>query len=549
MISSPVGGFRPETADLSLVFSPDRPVFQHPDGTISTGHDLLRAAHRTAALLPDAQIVSLCQDVWHFTVLFLATILRGQSVLLSSDRTPERLVQLATSRNAVCVVLEGDTPTDSLPPGTLILPAPDGSGPDQPDNPVILFDREVATVFTSGSTGQPVAYAKKWGALVIRSIVARELLDPLETPSSLTGTVPPYHMYGFETLVCQAVHTRSLATTGLTAYPADWQKMLELTAEPRVLITTPLQMRALLRADLALPPIERIVSAAAPLAEDLARSTEEALLTVVTEIYGATEIGSIALRRTTDKSAWQLYDTIALHVNDDSVIISAPGAPNIELADLVEQVDARHFRLIGRRNDVVKIAARRASLSALNTILTSLPCVEDGAFVPPNADDGERARMQVLVVATGVDAADILAGLRKQIDPVFLPRSITFVESMPRNSVGKLTAGALRDFATTIMEGEMIGETTFPADHPAFPGHFPGQPVVPGALLLDCALDLADLAPARIDQVKFFRPVRPEEKLQFRLRRESGRLTLTARLADTPNKPLVLRAIMRMQQD
>jgi 3-hydroxymyristoyl/3-hydroxydecanoyl-(acyl carrier protein) dehydratase len=120
---------------------------------------------------------------------------------------------------------------------------------------------------------------------------------------------------------------------------------------------------------------------------------------------------------------------------------------------------------------------------------------------------------------------------------------------MPRNSVGKLTAGALRDFATTIMEGEMIGETAFPADHPAFPGHFPGQPVVPGALLLDCGLDLADLAPARIDQVKFFRPVRPEEKLQFRLRRESGRLTLTARLVDIPNKPLVLRAIMRMQQD
>lgn len=549
MTFAPASGFQLETADLSLVFSPDRSVFSHPDGTVSTGHDLLRAAHRTAALLPDAPIVSLCQDVWHFTVLFLATILRSQSVLLSSDRTAERLLQLAASRSAVCVMLEGDTATEELPVGTLILPAPDGSGTDYPDNPIIPFDREVATVFTSGSTGQPVAYAKKWGALVIRSIVARELLDPEETASSLTGTVPPYHMYGFETLVCQAVHTRSLATTGPTAYPADWQKMLKLTAAPRILITTPLQMRALLRADLDIPPIARIVSAAAPLGEELARRTEEVLSTVVTEIYGATEIGSIAIRRTTDEPVWKLYDTVDLHVHDDSVTVSAPGAPDIELADLVEQLDARHFHLIGRRNDMVKIAARRASLSALNAILTNLPGVEDGAFVPPNADDGHTTRMQVLAVAPEVSAADILSGLRKQIDPVFLPRTITFVESMPRNSVGKLTAGALREFVTTVMEGQIIGEVSFPADHPAFPGHFPGQPVVPGALLLDCGLDLANVSPTKIDQVKFLQPVRPEETLCFRLRQESGRLTLSARMTNTPNAPLVLRAIMRAQSD
>ncbi|BCK76825.1 hypothetical protein EMQ_2431 [Acetobacter aceti NBRC 14818] len=236
-------------------------------------------------------------------------------------------------------------------------------------------------------------------------------------------------------------------------------------------------------------------------------------------------------------------------MHDDSVTVSAPGAPDIELADLVERIDARRFRLIGRRNDMVKIAGRRASLSALNTILTNLPGVEDGAFVPPNTDDGHTMRMQVLAVAPGVSAADILAGLRKQIDPVFLPRTITFVEAMPRNSVGKLTAGALREFATTVMEGQIIGEIAFPANHPALPGHFPGLPVVPGALLLDCGLDLAGLSPAKIDQVKFLRPVRPEETLCFRLRRESGRLTLSARVANTANAPLVLRAIMRTQSD
>ncbi|WP_298135287.1 hypothetical protein [Acidiferrobacter sp.] len=55
----------------------------------------------------------------------------------------------------------------------------------------------------------------------------------------------------------------------------------------------------------------------------------------------------------------------------------------------------------------------------------------------------------------------------------------------------------------------------FPADHPAFCGHFPGNPVVPGALLLDAGL--AAVCAARdipyedlsVDSAKFLDVVRP----------------------------------------
>ena len=64
-----------------------------------------------------------------------------------------------------------------------------------------------------------------------------------------------------------------------------------------------------------------------------------------------------------------------------------------------------------------------------------------------------------------------------------------------------------------------------PADHPAFAGHFPGHPIVPGVVLLDEALRCTEsllAAPAaswQIAQAKFLSPVGPGETLRIRIER------------------------------
>ncbi len=79
----------------------------------------------------------------------------------------------------------------------------------------------------------------------------------------------------------------------------------------------------------------------------------------------------------------------------------------------------------------------------------------------------------------------------------------------------------------------------FPPGHPAFAGHFPEHPIVPGALLLDAALQAIEAADpsgpgaARYDvaAVKFFRPVGPGEALSLSIARSpDGRVRFEWRI-------------------
>lgn len=78
-----------------------------------------------------------------------------------------------------------------------------------------------------------------------------------------------------------------------------------------------------------------------------------------------------------------------------------------------------------------------------------------------------------------------------------------------------------------------------PTDHPAFAGHFPGRPIVPGVVLLDRALRFAAAATKspvagwQIGNAKFYSPVGPGEALHFALQRKpSGALSFTVRSGD-----------------
>ncbi len=424
-------------------------LFRSAAGAVTAGA-FAGDAQRLAAGLPDLPYaINLCRDRYAFAVGFAAALLRGQVSLLTSDRAPGRIAALAARYAGLYAI--ADSPLEGAPVEgpPVVAPGPFG-GPAAPI-PAIPGDQVAVLVFTSGSTGEPVAHTKRWAALAARNRDGGVAFgfDPA-CPATIVGTVPPQHMYGFETTVLLPLHAPAASWCGPVFFPADIRDALAAVPAPRVLVTTPFQLRGLHQAPVALPPLWRVISATAPLDTALAEAAERQwatpeAATEVWEIFGATEVGSAAARRTAAGPEWTPYPQVSLRGEEDAIWVEAPGAVPTRLDDRLELLPDGRFRLLGRRTDVVKLGGHRASLAGLNAALLAVAGVEDGVFVPPDAQaPGAGERMTAFVVAPTRTAEAILADLRGRIDPVFLPRRIVHVERLPRNELGKLPRSALQ---------------------------------------------------------------------------------------------------------
>jgi acyl-coenzyme A synthetase/AMP-(fatty) acid ligase len=424
--------------------SPDSIIAWRADGAV-TLRQFLAEVRQLAALFPaGGHLLNMCSDRYRFSAGLAAAIVAGKVSLLPPTPTAEVVRQIKIFAPDVFCLTDDARCTVDLP--QVQYPVVDLSRTNAFVIPQIERKQRVAVVFTSGSTGTPQPHPKTWGALV-GCVQAEALRLGLmhNTPCTIIGTVPPQHMYGFESTVLIAWHSGNAFSHAQPFYPADICQALAAVPAPRVLVSSPVHLRALLDAGLALPEMACVVSATAPLSAQLAQDIETRWHAPLFEIYGSTETGQIASRRPAQTAEWQLFPGIQLIAEGDCMrACGGHVETSTPLNDMIEPVSDERFLLHGRIADLVNIAGKRHSLASLNYLLNSIPGVADGAFYMPDETGGDRiTRLAACVVAPGMDAAQLLAALRKHIDPVFLPRPLLFVDALPRNRTGKLPRAAL----------------------------------------------------------------------------------------------------------
>ncbi len=395
-----------------------------------------------AARLPaQAYAINLCADRYLFTVGFAAALLRGQTNLLPPSRLAPVCEEIgAEFSRSYCL-------TDSLHPDLSLqqhpLDLPGDMQAQVPAAPNIASDHLAAIVFTSGSTGKARPNPKPWGSLVVGTHAAQRRFG-VGRGYSLIATVPPQHMYGLETSVLLPLISGACVHAGRPFFPEDIRTSLAEMPAPRVLIGTPVHLRACVEARLQWPDVAFVISATAPLGSALAARVEREWNTRVLEIFGFSEAGSIASRRTVEGDRWHLYDGLTLEPRDEDQYVSGGHVPQpVPMSDVVERFPDGSFKLIGRHADLVNIAGKRASLSNLNHKLNEIEGVEDGTFVVPPESGTSVTRLAALVVAPALEERAVLAKLAQRIDPAFLPRPLRKVKSLPRNETGKLARAAL----------------------------------------------------------------------------------------------------------
>ena len=394
-----------------------------------------------------------CEDSYECLVGLLALWQCGHCAVLPANAQPETLKTVA----AACDGLLSDVLTDAL---TTRQPPADRGDIRYP----LKEDALALQLFTSGSTGVPKAVTRTLRQLQAE-LQALQQQFPLPAATVL-ATVPHHHIYGLLfRLLWPLASARPFVATP-EHYPEPLLAQIKRHA-PVLLISSPAHLERLPSAiDLTAHAADclAVFSSGAPLPRAAALQLQQALGKAPLEVLGSTETGGVAWRQrdaatlaATSAEPWQLLPGVQARLNADAVLeVLSPAAEKQQwcaLGDRAELLADGRFVLLGRADRVVKIEAKRLSLTELEQQLESHEWVDEAAAL---VLEGSRSVVAVVARLTPAGAAALAARgkhpvnealrqhLANRFERVLLPKRFRYVETMPRDERGKLTQQALR---------------------------------------------------------------------------------------------------------
>ncbi|MCB9595948.1 MAG: acyl-CoA synthetase [Sandaracinaceae bacterium] len=394
------------------------------------------------------ELLVICRDRYRFAVALLAAWERGYSVALPPNPQLETIRSIRQRPGVVTVIHD----VDGVDKGIDVRDASvlDAARARVGRVPFSLLpepppDRLLATVYTSGSTGDHTACPKTASQLLGEARVQARAF-PLAVGARVLPMVPAHHIYGllFGVLVPLVsggafyrhtpLHAAEVAAVG----PVD------------VLVSVPAHLRGLLvAADGELPSVARVFSSAAPLPPRVARAVHERFGWTITEVFGSSETGGIAWRQSGGEGPWTPLPNVSVDVDADGrLLLDSPFLAPDEARPYVggDRIELRAdgtFLHRGRADGVLKIGGVRVSLAEVERRLLEIDGVRDAGVLGVAVDGPRGHEIHAAVVAPGLSLDAIRRALRGWLAPVAMPRRLKLVDSLPRTESGKLRRGDL----------------------------------------------------------------------------------------------------------
>ena len=482
------------------------------------------------------------EDALTFAAALFGAWHAGKRVVLCADNLPATLERLASHVDGFV----GDMP------GSCVSPQPDADG----EAPLHELDPGHARlfVFTSGSTGEPVAIEKRLDQLASEVESLEAAFGDGMHDAVIHGTVSHQHIYGLLFRVLWPLSSgRRIAPR--TFFHEDL--LAALTRQPSVLVTSPAHLKRLpeqLDWSSLRGRLRAVFSSGGALSADAALDVRRQLGVAPTEIYGSSETGGIAWRQwNREQPAWHALPGVHWRIEDSRLEVKSPHLPDAQAWWRSEDrvaTDGDGFRLLGRADRIVKIEERRVSLDALERQIAQHECVHDvrvgllrGArdtligVVVPNEKGWSLLREQ----GRRALSHKLSQHLAHSHDAVTRPRRWRFAVNLPMNAQGKVTERALTALFRPerpephwrVREAERAElELDLVADLAVFDGHFPQTAILPGVAQLDWAIRFAREAFAlpprflRMEALKFQRVARPGDRIRLHMQWQAERSQL-----------------------
>lgn len=392
--------------------------------------------------------VSLSQ-VFEFTALLFAAIRCQKKLCLCPQLHYEGLEQIKRFVDGFIGEFDPSYCPIEIPPSLTIEDLFPPTVPIDPKAPLLIL-------LTAGSTGQPKIIRKTLLQLLDEVAMLEKQWGWAQKDIKIISTVSHLHQYGF---IFGCFWPLSVSRPFCTENIIFIEEVADYPIDQGILISSPTHLKRVL--DYELPwqrlqeNITMIFSSGAPLSEHTAQAIQTQLHLSITEIYGSSETGALAMRsRLMPGSYWQKLPGVMWRTISHTQQLQANAqhvAPTWINCDDLASLSVEGMTLLGRGDDVVKLEGVRISLLTINNALESIEMVCEAKCILTQDTIGAF----IVLSETGIDTyrergRKTLSRLLQQrltglVDPQAIPRRWCYLFTMPLNSQGKLKKIALQN--------------------------------------------------------------------------------------------------------